>query len=541
MREERSLPLPSPFPTRPMTQRHVLDLTRDLEEVARLSTSPRAIDDLLADALEALGKLVPFDLATIMEKQGERLSVRVARGRLSSPSVLEHELDLDLFPSLREVLVRGRARAFGEDDHASGDGDPFDGVLDLPHGHSCMVVPLSTRSEVLGVMTLDRSECGTYPEGIVALADVFGKALALALKYGRQSERLVRMQAQLAEQNRLLAERISGANDPRAWIESSRSQPMSHVARLAKQVAATSTPVLITGETGTGKEVLARALHAWSDRAERPLVSVNCAALPEGLIESELFGHVRGAFSGATTTRMGRFQAANGGTLFLDEVAEIPPGLQAKLLRVLQEGTLEPVGSDRTVRVDVRLVAATNKDLVKAVAEKTFREDLYYRLAVFPIHVPPLRARREDIAPIAEAFLDSLARRTGRGPWRLTQQTVAELQSREWPGNVRELVNALERATVLNPGKELRLDSAPATQAFPLSEPEAAILTMRDVERAHVERALETTGGRLWGEGGAAALLGVHPSTLLSRMKKLGLGGVRAWRANRLGLPARDG
>jgi transcriptional regulator with GAF, ATPase, and Fis domain len=306
---------------------------------------------------------------------------------------------------------------------------------------------------------------------------------------------------------------------------------MAHVARLARQVAPTATPVLIGGETGTGKEVLARAIHEWSDRADRPLVTVNCAALPESLIESELFGHVRGAFSGATAGRIGRFQAANGGTLFLDEVGEIPPPLQAKLLRVLQDGTLEPVGSDTTVRVDVRILAATNKDLAKAVAEKEFREDLYYRLAVFPIQLPPLRARREDVPCIARAFLASLAARTGRGPWVLTPAGEEELMAGEWPGNVRELVNALERATVLQRGPDLVVVAAPAPGSpRPTRAPEADVVPLADVERSHIERTLRGTNGKVWGDGGAARRLGLHPSTLLSRMKKLGLGTARDWR-----------
>jgi len=512
----------------------VLDLTRDLASLTRLSTSPEAIDGLLADALDALGRLIPFDLATVMERDGDQLAVRVARGPLSDASVLEHRLDLQAFPSLREVLARGRARAFHEHDHRDGDGDPFDGVLDLPHGHACLVVPLATRSDSLGMITLDRSECGSYPESVVSLADVVGKTLALALKYGRQSEMLGRMRQQFQEQNRLLSERADGSADARELIEACRSAPMAQLARLARQVAPTTTPVLITGETGTGKEVLARAVHQWSDRAAMPMVSINCAALPEGLIESELFGHVKGAFSGATRDRVGRFQTANGGTLFLDEIGELPPALQAKLLRVLQDGTFEPVGSDRTVRVDVRVVAATNRDLLAAVADRSFREDLYYRLAVFPIHVPPLRARREDVAPVAEGFLAARAARTGRRPWRLRPGALSALEARDWPGNVRELVNVLERATILSRGDELELAGTGGAPE-PLGAADAprtgdALPTLREVEREHIVRALVACGGRLWGERGAARLLGLHPSTLQSRMKKLELGRAGDWR-----------
>ena len=362
-----------------------LDLTRDLDSALRLGTAPEVIDQLLVQALDALSTLIPYDLATIMELEGDELRVRVARGSLDGPDVRRHRLRLEEYPSVREVMDRGYARAFDEHDHdhEAGDGDPFDGVLDLPHGHCCMVVPLKAGPGALGVMTVDSAVCGGYPESVVKLADAFGKLLALSLNYGEQSALLSRLKEQLEVQNRILRERLEGESDACRAIEASRSPSMIQLARLAKQVAPTDTPVLVTGETGTGKEVLANALHRWSLRADRPLVSINCAALPGGLIESELFGHVKGAFSGATSSRIGRFQAANGGTLFLDEVGEIPIDLQAKLLRVLQEGCFEPVGSDRTVRVDVRIIAATNVDLLRAVEERRFREDLYYRLAVF--------------------------------------------------------------------------------------------------------------------------------------------------------------
>jgi len=328
---------------------------------------------------------------------------------------------------------------------------------------------------------------------------------------------------------------------------------MTLIVRTARAVAAADTPVLITGETGTGKEVLASAIHGWSPRAARPLIGINCAALPANLIESELFGHVKGAFSGATKARIGRFQAANGGTLFLDEIGEMPVELQPKLLRALQEGCFEPVGSDRSLRVDVRVIAATNIDLPRAVAEQRFRQDLYYRLAVFPIEMPALRERPDDIEAIAEGFLEQLARRTGRGPWRLGAGVGARLRARDWPGNVRELINLLERATILSSGPELELgldgdrpsdrggeggaeaDAAgvmrgPGRTPSALLEDEQPFPTLRDAERQHIERALERTGGKLYGAGGSAELLGINPSTLRSRMQKLGLGGARAFR-----------
>jgi transcriptional regulator with GAF, ATPase, and Fis domain len=474
-----------------------------------------------------------------MELAEEELKVRVSRGSLSGPKVDEHKLRLADFPAIRELLRKDEARAFTDEDHRDGDGDAFDGVLDLPYGHSCMVVPLKSRSGALGIMTFDRKSCGRYPDSVVDLAGVFGKLLAMSISYGEQSAMLTRLRDQLQEQNRLLGESDDGRANAGKLMEASRSPAMLQVVRQARQVAVTDAPVLITGETGTGKEVLANAIHEWSPRAGRPMISINCAALPPNLIESELFGHVKGAFSGATKSRMGRFQAANGGTLLLDEIGELPLDLQAKLLRALQDGCFEPVGSDRTIRVDVRVIAATNADLLMAVAERKFREDLYYRLAVFPLHLPPLRARKEDIVQLAENILASLARRTGRGPWRIGERSKAWLLEQQWRGNVRELINTLERATILSRGPELALEQGSA--AIPdvmevkeqAHEDESTILTLQEMERRHIERALKITGGKLYGEDGSADLLGINPNTLRSRMKKLGLGGARDYRAKK--------
>ena len=510
------------------------DLTRHLGAVVRLGTSLEAVDNILIDALDALGSIIPFDLATVMELSGDDLVVRVASGPLDSPEVRRHRLRLASFPSIQALIQTGHARAFIEHDHAHGDGDPFDGLLDLPHGHACMVVPLRAEDSLLGVITVDREVCGAYPAEIVELADVFGRLLALVMCYGEQSLHLERLSQQLSEQNRVLRQKVHGSRSAGDSITALHSGAMQHVSRLAQQVAPGDTPVLLTGETGTGKEVLAHAIHEWSARAGEPMVSINCASLPAGLIESELFGHVRGAFTGARADRIGRFQAANGGTLLLDEVGELPLDLQAKLLRVLQDGSFEPVGSDRTVRVDVRVIAATNVDLLEACAKRRFREDLYYRLAVFPIHLPPLRARREDIGVIAERVLSDLAEKRGRGPWRLTRRNIADLEGREWRGNVRELVNVLERATILSADGTLDFHASRAVPRMPRGPAKVEsddVSTLEEAERRHITRALTKTGGKVYGEGGAAELLDVNPSTLVSRMKKLGLGTARAHRA----------
>jgi len=290
-------------------------------------------------------------------------------------------------------------------------------------------------------------------------------------------------------------------------------------------VASTSATVLITGETGTGKELVARAIHNLGGRRERPLVKVNCAAISTGLVESELFGHVKGSFTGATERRIGRFEYANGGTLFLDEVTELPLEIQAKLLRVLQEQEFEPVGSNRTVKVDVRLLAATNRNLAEAVREGRFRMDLYYRLLVVPVEVPPLRERREDIPALAGHFIARYGRQFGRRVEGISESVKRQLMAYDWPGNIRELENLLAREVVLYPGGKQGglLDASLFLPTTSSSSSEAPPHSMEHAERRHIENALATARWVLEGPKGAAALLGLNPSTLRSRMKRLGI------------------
>jgi PAS domain S-box-containing protein len=305
------------------------------------------------------------------------------------------------------------------------------------------------------------------------------------------------------------------------------------------RVAGTDTSVLILGETGAGKELIARAVHAGSTRAARPLIKVNCAALPAGLIESELFGHERGAFTGAIERRIGRFELADGGTIFLDEIGELPLDAQATLLRVLQEREIERVGGTETKTVDVRVIAATNRDLTAAVADGTFRQDLYYRLNVFPISIPPLRARREDIPLLVHYFVARFAQQTGRKITHVPAESMRRLADYAWPGNVRELEHVIERAVILSAGPALEIDAAllparpmapPARSpqlAPPLAarrpEPPARPPSIDDVERQHIAAVLQQTRWRIEGPSGAAQVLGLNPSTLRSRIKKLGI------------------
>jgi PAS domain S-box-containing protein len=342
------------------------------------------------------------------------------------------------------------------------------------------------------------------------------------------AERRIALLAEETEYLRESVREIAGMGDMLG-----ASPAMKELFESLQRVAVTDATVLIFGETGTGKELIAHSIHQAGARKEKPLVRVNCAAIPGALMESEFFGHERGAFTGATMRREGRFSLADGGTIFLDEVGELPLDLQAKLLRVLQEGEFELLGSTRTRKVDVRVVAATNRDLDAMVCEGKFREDLFYRLNVFPLRVPPLRERGSDVALLAGAFTERYARCMGRRMNPLDPDELRRLQEYAWPGNVRELQNVIERAIILSTGARLDLNRAMPETATPATPPvdgeeggEARIVSAKELElfeRANIERALAACGGKISGENGAASRLGIPPSTLSSRMKALGI------------------
>ena len=302
-------------------------------------------------------------------------------------------------------------------------------------------------------------------------------------------------------------------------------RPLQTVLQQVEMVAPTDSTVLIQGETGTGKELIARAIHESSARRHAPFVTLNCAAIPGTLLESELFGYERGAFTGAVTQRIGRFEAANGGTLFLDEIGEIAPDLQVKLLRVLQEQEFERLGSSRTTRVNVRVVAATNRDLQKMIEERQFREDLFYRLSVFPIHLPALRDRREDIPGLARHFMVKYAERMNKLVEEIPQETMDGMLSCEWPGNIRQLQNFMEHGVILSTGPEFQAPAMPPQSkksVLPKSRQ-----TLEEAMRAHILQALEQTKWVVGGRSGTAAYLGVARTTLIAKMQRLGIASAR--------------
>ena len=301
------------------------------------------------------------------------------------------------------------------------------------------------------------------------------------------------------------------------------SDPFKHLLLKVQQVAPTDITVLVQGETGTGKELVARAIHAASTRSRRPMVKVNCASLPANLIESELFGHEKGAFTSADARQVGRFELANGNSLFLDEIGELPKQSQAKLLRVLHDGEFERLGSSRTIKVDVRIIAATNRDLEEEVEKGRFRRDLWYRLNVFPISVPPLRERTDDIPPLTHWFTKEISRKLGKAISRIPRKTINALQNYHWPGNIRELRNVVERAVINTTGNALQLMDPLSPTPLDAEPLLSGIKTLQGAERDHIIQALKFTNWRISGKNGAAVLLDINPSTLRTRMKKLGI------------------
>jgi transcriptional regulator with GAF, ATPase, and Fis domain len=358
-----------------------------------------------------------------------------------------------------------------------------------------------------------------------ALLGIFADQAGLAIRNAQLYREIERYRDRLELENAYLQEAIAEARGFEGIV--GESPALRAVLRKVQQVAPVETTVLLTGETGTGKELIARALHQGSPRRDRPLIKVNCGAIPQGVVESELFGHERGAFTGALQRRTGRFELADKGTLFMDEVGDLPLDTQVKLLRVLQEHEFERVGSQRTQQVDVRVVAATNRDLAQEVAEQRFRADLFYRLNVFPIRVPPLRERPSDIPLLVRHFLAQFQRKLAKPLKGVTPESLGRLERYGWPGNIRELQNVLERACVLSPGPVVEI-----AEELQAREPEPSdgagvapyvIVTLEENERMHIRQALAVSGGRIHGPDGAAALLAINPSTLRSRMKKLGI------------------
>jgi PAS domain S-box-containing protein len=485
-----------------------------------------AVDDLIVDSLRQIAEALQVDRAILWRKcQGEAVAVPTHYWVQPPHQPPPEPLPVRSIPFVLSSLEAGEAVSFSNVDELP---DPTDRDTFGRRGlRSGAVVPLpfegeergAIRALVFSSMTEEKEWVPAVLERLRLVGGVISQALArevsrMALLNALEEVRMLR--DRLAAENVELRREVKAARTSRLIV--SDSAAVKGVLAQVEQVAPTPATVLLLGETGTGKEVFAQAIHDLSPRHQRQMVRVSCAAIPAALIESELFGRERGAYTGALSRQIGRFETANRSTLFLDEIGELPLDVQVKLLRVLQERVIERLGSNQSIKVDVRIIAASNRNLEKAVEEKTFRDDLFYRLNVFPIVVPPLRDRAEDIPGLIWAFIDEFSRLFGKTIASVSKQSLQELQRYAWPGNIRELRNVIERAVILASGGEL---------VVPVPRPSARmpqpVMTLKALEIAHIRAVLESTQWRVRGAAGAAERLGLKPTTLESRMARLGI------------------
>jgi formate hydrogenlyase transcriptional activator len=506
---------------------------RTLLEINNAIISSLTRDALFRAIAGAVARVMPFDRTAIFLHDPARDVLRLFVLESSLPSTYFH-VGLEIpaasshvgavFQRQQPLLRRDleQERTYPAESQALADGV-----------RSFVIVPMTARGRPIGTFAVASTRPGQYDDADVAFLQDVANQVGLAIENMVAYEEIAALKARLERENAYLQEEIQREHN---FVEMVGSSPaLRAVLDRIEKVAPTDSTVLISGETGTGKELIARAVHSRSRRTERPLVKVNCSAISAGLVESELFGHVKGAFTGALERRIGRFELADGGTIFLDEVGDLPLDVQVKLLRVLQEQEFEPVGSSVTKRVDVRVIAATNRDLRTAVEAGRFRADLYYRLNVVPLEVPPLRERASDVPELAAFFLARYAKRFGKPVGTISEATMRRLTSYAWPGNVRELQNVIERAVVLAQGAVLEVDpdAVPVDAVTPAprhpeappvhQEGEGLAEMLERVERAHLLAALERSGGIVEGPRGAATLLKMHPNTLRSRLDKLGI------------------
>ncbi|HYT56063.1 MAG TPA: sigma 54-interacting transcriptional regulator [Verrucomicrobiae bacterium] len=513
--------------------------SRTLLEINNAIITNLTQEALLHAVTESLRRVVPFDRAgfslyvperktfRLLAAESEfssdyfRVGLELTRGEGISTWVFDHQ---------QPVLCRDLEK---EQQYPNDRRHLADGI------YSYCVVPLIIRGKSIGTLNVGSRTRNQYSERDLEFLQEVASQVALAVENMQSYQEIAALKARLEKENVYLQEEIRTEHNFEEIV--GNSPALLAVLRNVEQVAPTDSTVLICGETGTGKELIARAIHNRSARKDHPLVKVNCSAISAGLVESELFGHVKGAFTGALERRSGRFELADGGTIFLDEVGELPLETQVKLLRVLQEREFEPVGSSQPVRVNVRVIAATNRNLEESIKTGSFRDDLFYRLNVFPVEVPPLRERRSDISKLATFFVFQYSKKLGKNIEGISQDTMDRISGYSWPGNVRELQNIIERAVILcqQPILELKPDLAPisARGVLPqapegLSEAEVAqysrsapppLSTLKEVERGHIMAVLKQTGGVVEGPNGAARILNLHPNTLRHRMSRLGI------------------
>ncbi len=500
-------------------------LTELCTEVVNLPVEE--VDSKIEYSLMRLAKLLGHDRTSLrryVEEESELLATHwwAAEGIDFPPKVLPN----DKFPYLTRTLRSGKVFVFSTLEDLPKEARLDRKGFETSGQKSALAIPLRLGGTVIGGMTFSSFTAErNWPHPLIRRLALFGEVVANAIawrgteqEFGKSSGTGRTPRERLHVRNARLSREVRLRSHTKQII--GRSQAIKKVLDLAEQVAGTDSTVLIIGETGTGKELLAHAIHDMSSRRNRTMVTVNCSALPSNLIESELFGRERGAFTGACSKEIGRFELGHGSTLFLDEIGDLAIEAQPRLLRVIQDGRFERVGSPKTVRVDTRIIAATNKDLAGAAKAGTFRKDLYYRLNVFPIVLPPLRYRKEDIPELVWSFVRELEQKLVKRVERIPSSVMKDLQDYHWPGNIRELRNTIERAMLTVTGPTLNI-VAPADSESQCQDSEA--IPLEEMEKNHILKVLATTGGRVKGNGGAAQILRINPSTLFSRMRRLGI------------------
>lgn len=516
----KSEPPLAPYEKAPYVARSLDSITARLRLLAELNSGPASngkLNSVLPQAVVKIRQLMNSDVAIVGRCNSDDGDLQIT----AFDAAIDVVPNRDSAESLgrlfwEQVLSTGKgSTAITQDlcENSSEDCDP-----EAPPSLYGCALPLVARDRILGVLALGKRNDSAYTQDELDYLGQVASQIAILTENDILHTELQKLKQEFGEGTSYSQDELP--NEPSFEEIVGRSPALQRVLRQVEVVAPTDSGVLIQGETGTGKELVARAIHNLSSRRDKPFIKVNCAAIPSGLLESELFGHEKGAFTGAVMRKPGRFEVADKGTLFLDEVGDIPLELQSKLLRVLQEREFERLGSTRTQQVDVRVIAATHRDLKQMVEEGTFRSDLYYRLHIFPLTVPPLHDRREDIPLLVHHYIDKYAKRMSRRVETIPAKTMEALTSYSWPGNVRELQNFIERAVILSPGPSLRapLEELRDEKAPPSS---SNLSTLEEMEREHVLRALRESNWVTGGPNGAAARLGMKRTTLAYRIRKL--------------------
>jgi formate hydrogenlyase transcriptional activator len=502
------------------------DRLRLLLDVNNAVVSRLDLDDVFEAVSACLRRVIPHEVCKLLlyEPETRRFRTYVPHFAESERMMADCQAYPDCARSPAGIAVTTRRPAlFGEEELRQLAGESQIAERIVAEGiKSVCSVPLMSHDRVLGTLNIASAQPHAFSQDDADLLAQVAQQIAIAVENGLAFQEIAELKEKLNTERLYLEDEIRTERNFEEIV--GHSTALKQVLKQTEIVAPTDSTVLIQGETGTGKELIARAIHNLSARRGRTFVKLNCAAIPTGLLESELFGHEKGAFTGAIAQRIGRFEMAHGGTLFLDEVGDIPLELQSKLLRVLQEQEFERLGSTKTIKVDVRLVAATNRDLAAMVADKQFRSDLYYRLNVFPILNPPLRERGEDVAALVRYFTQKFARRMNKRIESIPADTMAALATYSWPGNIRELENLIERAVILSGGSTLNVPLSELKEQRP-PQPESLrrLTTLEDAEREHIRQALQEANWQVGGSSGAAARLGMKRTTLQSKMAKLGI------------------